>query len=113
MRAPAVIGILVAVGFLAGCDWSQRMEERVAPDSVSLADRCAQIMKRAMPFAEMDIGDRTSDSSDVRTIVAHVTASRTDMPDNASVERDFAVECTFTDNVLTAFRWTKGGPAAP
>ena len=63
-----------------------------------------------MPFADLDIGDKTSRSPDIRTIVATVQASRTDATPGSGVDRDLAAECTFTDNVLTAFRWTKGGP---
>jgi hypothetical protein len=108
MRLSAVIAITVA-SLLAGCNW-QRVAADVAPDTVSLADRCAAIMKRAMPFAEIDIGDRTAKTTDVRVIVTEVTGTRKDMSNNAAMDRDLAVECTFTDNVLTAFRWTKGGP---
>jgi hypothetical protein len=113
MRRFAVIAIFVSACSLAGCDWSQRMGSRVAPDTVSLADRCAGIMKAAMPFAEIDIGDRTSNSTDIRTIVARANGTRTDMPGNNRVDGDLAVECTFVDNVLTGFRWTKGGPPQP
>jgi hypothetical protein len=67
-------------------------------------------MQKAMPFAEIDIGGRSSASTGLRTIVANVTGKRTDMPNNSQVQRDLAVECTFEDNVLTAFHWTTGGP---
>jgi hypothetical protein len=114
MRRAAAIVILVAVGdLLSGCSWSPTMSAlggRVAPDTFTLADRCAEIMTKAMPFAKIDIGDRTSQSPNIRTIIAKVTGARTDMEGNNQVERDLEVECTFTDNVLTAFRWTKGGP---
>jgi len=109
MRAAAILGIAGA-GILAGCGWSQNIGERVAPDTVSLADRCGQIMKMAMPFAEIDIGERISASSDVRTVVAKVAGTRTDMAGNTQLNPDLAVECTYVDNVLSAFRWTKGGP---
>jgi hypothetical protein len=105
-----VAAILLAMLFLTGCDWSQRMSARVAPDTVSLADRCAAIMQAAMSFATLDIGDRTSKGVDIRTITAQVTARRTDQPDNPNVDRDMGAECTFVDNVMTAFHWTKGGP---
>jgi hypothetical protein len=102
---------LVAAGSLAGCTWSQQMQGRLVPDTVSLADRCAMIMQAAMAFADIDLGDRTSQgSADVRTIVARVSGTRGDIPEGGPGERNLAVECTFTDNVLTAFRWTKGGP---
>ena len=105
-----VTAMLVVAGLLGGCDWSQKLTERVVPDTVSLADRCAEIMKKAMPFAEIDIGDRASQSPDVRTIVAQVQGTRTDMAGNTQVDRDLAVECTYVDGVLTGFHWTKGGP---
>jgi len=108
MRQPAAILAVVAAGLLAGCSLSRR----VVPDTVSLADHCAEIMKAAMPFADIDIGNRTSQSTDIRTIVAHVEGTRTDMAGNDQVGRDLAAECTFEDSVLTGFRWTKGGPAA-
>ena len=111
MCRAAAIAILLAVGPLAGCDWSQRLEGRIAPDTVSLADRCASIMQAAMRFATIDIGDRTSEAKGVRTIVARVEGTRTDLPKDSPGDRDLAVECTFENNVLTAFRWTKGGPA--
>jgi hypothetical protein len=101
---------MAAAGILAGCDWSRQMGGRIAPDTISLADRCAQIMQKAMPFAEIDIGDRTSANVDLRTITATVAGTRTDMAGNTQVARDLAAECTFMDSVLTGFRWTKGGP---
>jgi hypothetical protein len=112
MRQAATLVALTAVSLLAGCGWSHDLKKEVTADTASLADRCGEIMQKAMPFAEIDIGDRSSAASGLRTIIAKVTGKRTDMPDNSQVERDLAVECTFDDNVLTAFRWTKGGPPA-
>jgi hypothetical protein len=110
MRRGRVAVLMALTGLLAGCGWSHDLKKEVTADTASLADRCAEIMKKAMPFAEIDIGNRSSTASGLRTIVAKVTGKRTDMPDNGQVERDLAVECTFEDTVLTAFRWTKGGP---
>ena len=109
MRSLAVL-LLVVVSALAGCSWSQKMEAKVAPDTFSLADRCGEIMKAAMPFAQLELGDRASRSPDVRTIIAQVAATRTDLPKDAAGGRDVEAECTFENNVMTAFRWTKGGP---
>ncbi|HWD58528.1 MAG TPA: hypothetical protein VG308_09635 [Stellaceae bacterium] len=105
-----MLAAAVLAGMLGGCDFSQRVEKHLAPDTQSLADRCGDIMQRAMPFAELAVGDKTSHSIDVRTIVAQVAATRTDMAKNDQVTRDLTAECTFTDNVLTGFRWTQGGP---
>jgi hypothetical protein len=112
MRQVATLAALAVASLLAGCGWSHNVEKAVTADTASLADRCAEIIKKAMPFAEIDIGDRSSAATGLRTIIAKVTGKRTDMPDNSQVERDLAVECTFDDTVLTAFRWTKGGPPA-
>jgi len=110
MRGAKVIVAFPAVLFLAGCSWSGKIEGKIAPDTVSLADRCGAIMQAAMPFAQLELGDRTSRSPDVSTIVAQVAATRTDLPKDAATGRDLMAECTFENNVMTAFRWTKGGP---
>jgi hypothetical protein len=110
MRQAPTLAVLAAASLLAGCGLSHNLEKQVTADTASLADRCGEIMKKAMPFAEIDIGDRSSSATGLRTIIAKVTGKRTDMPDSSQVERDLAVECTFEDTVLTAFRWTKGGP---
>ena len=109
MRGPNVVLAVLAAASLAGCSLSQNL----APDTVSLADRCGEIMKAAMPFAQLDLGERTSRSPNVRTIVAQVIATRTDLPKDSPGEHDLAAECTFENNVMTAFRWTKGGPPPP
>jgi hypothetical protein len=106
------IALLAVAGLLGGCDQQlTQFRGRVLPDTLGLGDRCAQFMQRAMPFASIDIGDRSSTSPSIRTIVATAQGTRTDLPEGTPGDRDLAVECTFTDSVLTAFRWTKGGPA--
>ena len=112
MNRLAVV-LIAVVPALAGCSWSQKMEAKVAPDTLSLADRCGAIMQAAMPFAQLELGDRTAHSPDVATIIAQVTATRTDLPKDAVGPRDLAAECTFVNDVMTAFRWTKGGPPPP
>lgn len=113
MRGSKAILIILAAASLAGCSVSQKIEGRLAPDTVSLADRCGAIMQAAMPFAQLELGDRASRSPDVSTIIAQVAATRTDLPKDAPGERDLSAECTFKDNVMTAFHWTKGGPPPP
>jgi hypothetical protein len=63
-----------------------------------------------MPSADLDIRGKNSRSPDIRTIIATVQATRTDAPPDSPVGRELSAECTFTDSVLTGFRWTKGGP---
>lgn len=112
MRRSQIVFALAGLSCLAGCSWSQKVEGKVAPDMVSLADRCGSIMTAAMPFAQIDLDNRSSRSPDVRTIIVTVTGTRSDVPKDAG-DRDLAAECTFVDNVLTGFRWTKGGPPPP
>jgi hypothetical protein len=109
MRVHAVIALIAAAGLLAGCDWAQRVGAKVNPDSIGFADRCASIMQAAMPFAEIDIGRRTSANTGLRTIAAQAEGTRADLSQGAP--RDLAVECQFEDSILTGFRWTKGGPS--
>jgi hypothetical protein len=101
LRSAGVIFALIAAGsLLAGCG---------VKVSQSLADRCADIMQEAMSFAEMDIDKRTSESTGINKVVARVEGRRTDLPEG-SPPRDMAAECEFDSNILTGFRWTKGGP---
>ncbi len=73
-----------------------------------MAERCADIMQRAYPSADIDIGKREAAATGLTTIVAHVEGQRTNLPANARVAHHLAVECTFENNVLTGFKWTAG-----
>jgi hypothetical protein len=97
---------MAAAALLGGCG----LGARIAPDRLSLADRCADIMARAMPFADIEIVKRSSEGTGIRTIAAQVEGTRTDLAKDAPGDRDLAAECQFDDSVLTGFRWTKGGP---
>jgi hypothetical protein len=109
-RAAACFALFAVGGLLTGCDWAKNVGGRINPDTLSLADRCANVMKAAMPFAELDIGKLSSESTGIRTITARAEATRTDAPKDVPIARDLAVECQFDSNVLTSFRWTRGGP---
>jgi hypothetical protein len=98
-----IFALIVAGGSLSGCAFK-------APGLPGgLADRCADIMQAAMPSADIDIDKRTSQSPGLNTIIAHVEGRRTDLPEGLP-PHDLAAECEFDSNILTAFRWTKGGP---
>jgi hypothetical protein len=109
MRASAAL-VILAIASLAGCDWAKDVSGRVNPDTLSLADRCANFMKAAMPSAEIEIEKRTSENTGIRTITARVEGTRTDGAKDAPIERGLAAECHFDNNLLTGFQWTKGGP---
>jgi len=103
--APSIgkVLLVMALGPLAGC-------EVKLPRTVGLAERCAGIMKAAMPFAEIDTDKLTSQSTSIDRVVARVEGHRTDLPKDAGPPPSLGAECEFTNNVLTAFRWTEGGP---
>ena len=78
------------------------------PRGVGLAERCADIMRRANPGATLEITKSEAWATSLTTIMAQVEAVRTDLPEGAPAPRDLAVECRFDENILTGFRWTAG-----
>ena len=80
----------------------------VITPNVGLAERCADIMRRAYPSATIDITKRDASATSLTTIVASVEGTRTDVAPDGPLVRDLAVECSFDENVLTGFRWTRG-----
>jgi hypothetical protein len=80
----------------------------VIPRDVGLAERCADIMRRAYPSAAIDITKSEATATSLTTIVAKAEGIRTDLPPGAPVPPDLAVECRFDENILTGFRWTAG-----
>ncbi len=78
------------------------------PRDVGLAERCADIMRRAYPSAMIDITKSEASATSLTTIVAKAEGVRTDLPVDSPLPRDLAVECRFDENVLTGFRWTAG-----
>ena len=81
---------------------------RGLPRDVGTAERCADFMRRAYPSATIDITKSEASVTSLTTIVAKAEGIRTDLPPDTPLVRDLAVECTFDENVLTAFRWTAG-----
>jgi hypothetical protein len=76
--------------------------------NVGLAERCADIMRRAFPSASIEVGKSDASATSLTTIMAHVEGTRTDIPAGGPLTLDLAVECRFDDNILTGFRWTAG-----
>ena len=79
-----------------------------APRDVGVAERCAELLRRAYPSAAIDVTKSTASATSLTTIVAEAEGVRTDLSPGASLTRDLAVECRFDENVLTGFRWTTG-----
>jgi hypothetical protein len=78
------------------------------PRDVGLAERCADLMRRAYPSAAIDITKSEASATSLTTIVAKAEGVRTDVPPSAALPQDLAVECRFDENILTGFRWTAG-----
>jgi hypothetical protein len=78
------------------------------PHDVGLAERCADIMRRAYPSAAIDITKTDAKATSMTTIVANAEGVRTEVPPGAPAPHDLAVECRFDENILTGFRWTAG-----
>jgi|HubBroStandDraft_6_1064221.scaffolds.fasta_scaffold1702805_1 hypothetical protein len=113
MRFCSATAILVAALSLAGCgvpDWANGERSKIYPTSMSLGDRCFAILQAAIPFADLKPGKLTSQNKGIDLIVAQAEATRTDHTEDALMPRDLAAECEFDNNVLTGFRWIRGGP---
>jgi hypothetical protein len=104
-RGTAALALAAISALLIGCGLGQRLVEA---RSGGLADRCADFMTDAFPSADIRITKREAANAGIDTIVAHVEGTRKDVPQDVPLARDLAVECRFTDNVLTGFRWTAG-----
>ena len=75
---------------------------------LGLAERCADIMRRAYPSAAIDITKTEAAATSLTTIVATAEGVRTDVPPGAPPPQNLAVECRFDENILTGFRWSAG-----
>jgi hypothetical protein len=73
-----------------------------------MAERCADIMQRAYPGADIDITKREAAATSITTIVADVEGVRSDTPPHGPLPRKLAVECRFDGGILTGFHWTAG-----
>jgi hypothetical protein len=98
---------------LASC---QRMstlgfDTQSAFGSVSLAERCVDIMRRAFPEGGFDVTNRRVKVEGNAATVG-IAATRSAVPANGLYAREVGVECRFENGVLTGFRWT-AGPVRP
>jgi len=98
-RPAAAALVLGSLCLAAGC--------RLAPIG-GMAERCADIMQRAYPGADIDITNSEAAATGLTTILARVEGVRRDMAPNGPLPRKLAVECHFDGDILTGFRWTAG-----
>jgi hypothetical protein len=78
------------------------------PHDIGAAERCADIMRRAVPGGMLEITKSEAAATSLTTIIARVAAVRADIPSDSAMAGDLAVECRFDENILTGFRWTAG-----
>ncbi len=78
------------------------------PHDIGLAERCADIMRRAFPSPSIEITKMGAAATSLTTIIAQAEGVRTDIPPDGAAPSDLAAECRFDENVLTGFRWTAG-----
>jgi hypothetical protein len=88
--------------WVAGCGVSHFVPQG------GMTDRCADLMVKAFPGADIDIAKSSAAAISLTTIVAKVEGVRTDLPPHAAAARRLEVECRFDSDVLTSFRWSKG-----
>jgi hypothetical protein len=110
MRSLAFICLAATLAACGAGEWAYGVGGRVNPGSLGLADRCAAMLQAAIPYADLDIGKRTSQNKGVSTILAHVEGARTDHPKEEGMARDLTADCEFNDTVLVSFRLTGLGP---
>ena len=72
-----------------------------SPRTIGLAERCADMMRRAYPSAAIDITKSEASATSLTTIVAKAEGVRTDLPADSPLPHDLAVECQFDENILT------------
>jgi hypothetical protein len=100
IRRVGLARAVISLGFgLAAC--------HLVPQG-GMADRCADLMRQALPGADIDITKREAAATSLTTIVARVEGDRTNLPSHPPIAHHLAVECTYDNGVLTGFRWTKG-----
>lgn len=79
--------------------------------TVSLSDRCVDIMRRAIPGVDIDVTDRKT-TADINATTIEIDATRRNVPASGAYAREIAAECVFAGGILTGFRWTRG-PVLP
>jgi len=94
---------------LGGCERMKTIgfDAQGAFGSVSLIDRCADMMRRALPASGLEISDQKV-SADMSTATVEVSGVRSGVPEGGPYARDVAVQCDFQSGILTGFRWTRG-----
>lgn len=102
------LAILLATA-LTGCERMKTIgfDTQGALGSVSLIDRCADVMRRALPASGLKIMDQKV-NVDMSTATIEVSGVRSGVEEGGIYLRDVAAQCDFQSGILTSFRWTRG-----
>jgi hypothetical protein len=102
------LAILLATG-LTGCERMKTIgfDTQGAFGSVSLIDRCADVMRRALPASGLKITEQKV-NVDMSTATIEVSGVRSGVEEGGIYVRDVAAQCDFQSGILTSFRWTRG-----
>ena len=114
VRLPAALVLPLA---LAACGLARDAGDLVHEvRDEPLTDRCARVMQEAFPGGGISVSHEEmvpAASTSIATVVVAVEGTRKKLPPESTLTRDVAVECRFTDTILTQFRWTKGPLRSP
>ncbi len=111
--ALAIAAGFLLVSSLAACERMSTLgfDAQSSFGSVSLGDRCVDVVRRAFPNAELDVSDpRVKLDGNAATVA--VGAVRSGIPADGLYARNIAAECRFENGILMGFRWT-AGPIKP
>ena len=101
--------LALSVLALSSCERMSNLgfDSQSAFGSVSLTDRCIDLMHRAYPNAELDVTNQhVNVEGNAATVL--IAATRNGVPAKSPYARAIGVECRFESNILTSFRWTAG-----
>ena len=105
---PCLVWAILAPA-LAGCEGMKTIgfDAQGAFGSVSLIDRCTDVMRRALPASGLEITDQKV-NADMSTVTVAVSGVRSGVEEGGIYARDVAAQCDFASGILTSFRWTRG-----
>ena len=104
-----LLAMLPLLTGLAGCERMKTIgfDAQGAFGSVSLIDRCADMMRRALPASGLEISDQKV-NVDMNSSTVEISGVRSGVPEGGLYARDVAAQCEFQSGILTGFRWTRG-----
>lgn len=100
---PAALLLLLQGLVLAGCGTDLAASSPTA--------RCGELMQQAFPGGRIEVTKTQlvpAPTESIATMVITAEGRRRGIAPGGPPLRDVAVECRFSDGILTGFRWTRG-----